>query len=482
MEDLTEVYIEILKEFFQFAGEGHSLDEVAEWLQKAFRGLGARVLSDVVKFISDAFFRNADRKNESGLRVKQRGRVRNIYTIFGNTELVNDVCEDTAAPPDSKRRYFSPVLEFLGIRPHQKVTDAVQRELISKALDQSYAKSAESTADGTLSRQSVHNYVREAGPLQKADKPDVLRTAEELHIFMDEEHIALQKDKAKRKSTIMPLGIVAEGFWNEGKDSDNPGRRRLLDPVVFIPSDLKTKTLVKEISGYIQSVYDLSSMRRIVVHGDGAGWICKAFDDDFNVVHALDGYHLQNPLRTFVARFAETKRDKTRIRKKFEKLLEENKKDEFMKLVDQYTASLDENDISTRKKCTTFKEYCENHWDAAAARMNSKDPVPGSCTEALVQHCLSARMSSFPCAWSRTCAGVIGSWRAARLNGVDLKHPKESERQAGPYAEYIRQEMEALTTGPFNWNLSENASFNFDGNSGTQHMLSKMAAGGFRII
>lgn len=73
---------------------------------------------------------------------------------------------------------------------------------------------------------------------------------------------------------------------------------------------------------------------------------------------------------------------------------------------------------------------------------------------------------------------MICSWRAARLNGVDLRHPKPCEMQENAYTRYMNEVTEKFSAGPFNWDLFDPVQYAFDLDSGTQHLMSLIAAGG----
>lgn len=469
-----EIHEELLNEFIGSLSEEATLDKIADQLFTALLKYGGILLSEVVDVLSDEFLKDAKTRRAQGLRVKERGRTRIVYTIFGNVELRNDIYEDTTIPTgDSKRRFMSPVLDGLGIKPHQKVTDGVRRALVAGSVDRSYAKSAAGVGDGTLTRQTVHNCVKEAGAVQKFELPDMPRQVKELQIFLDEDHIALQKDPGGQKSTILPVGCIAEGIYTEGSE-ENPGRRRLLNPVFFTSPDLKSQTLVDEIASFIQTTYDLTVLEKVVVHGDGAGWIGKALDDALNTTHALDGFHLQRELRHFTSWCFTQKKDRNKLRRKLEKALRTNDQVGFERIVTEHTAGII--DQKVKDKCTRFLKFMRNHWAAASSRFDKKTVTVGSCTEAIVQHVLSCRMSTEPRSWSRTGAAVIATWRTAQINGVDLLHPSPDEQLESPYASHIQKLAAEVAAQPVNWDIFEPVPEAFDRNSGTQRLLGMLSS------
>lgn len=473
--DLLKEYIELLDKI----GEGQNiltLDEITANLQKMLNEYGKLLTTLLVKALSEGFFESEDRKENTDLRVKQRGRTKRLYTAFGNIELPSDVYEHVNAAAGEEKRFCTPVLECLGVTPHQKTSEEIQRGLVAGALDVSYAKSAANVGDGTLSKQTVHDCVKRVGTLQQCILPPVLRAVEVLHIFLDEDHIALQKEK--RKSTTMPVGAVAEGLYKEGRSPECEGRSRLLGRQVFVAEDLLSKTLLAEITAYIQTHYDLTVLKEIVVHGDGAGWINKAFDDDFpNVRHVFDGFHIQRELRHFAGRFTSTKKERNKLRRELEKALEAKDQTAFTEIV-QRCAATQPTDPTIQKKCSEFQQFISRHWTAACNRFTKDVIVIGSCTESIVQHVLSSRLSSIPCSWSADCAAVIGTWRAARLNGVDVLHPTPLQKEGAGYTKIVRDAAAKLAAEPLNWDIFSPPPFIFDGNSATRHLLDMISHGG----
>lgn len=91
------------------------MDDAAARLHKILEELGRMLLGGVVELVSDSFYSDKTTRKELGLRVEERGRDKTLYTIFGNTELRNDIYENPAADThNGEPRCIRPVLLGLG--------------------------------------------------------------------------------------------------------------------------------------------------------------------------------------------------------------------------------------------------------------------------------------------------------------------------------------------------------------------------------
>ncbi len=117
-----ERYCELLKVFFGSVQEWNSLDDGVERLEALLDTLGVHLLELTVQQLSEIFFASEERR-ESGLRVKERGRTRQLYTPFGTAELTNDIYENPHAnAAEGERRCFSPPMSPLPKLPKKRVT------------------------------------------------------------------------------------------------------------------------------------------------------------------------------------------------------------------------------------------------------------------------------------------------------------------------------------------------------------------------
>lgn len=469
---VEELYAEIL-DIAQGDAAWETLEELTILLESVMNGAMCRCLEAIVSMLSEEFYACAERRKE-GWAVKSRRGTKTLLTPFGAAELQNDIYRIPEALRKSEegaavQKYTSPVLRALGIDPHERICKLLEGRLLKNALNMSYEKSAQSAAGGAVTRQTAMRVVQRAPEAEMFRPPEELRKAEVLDIVIDEGHPSLQHDPKGRKSTIEPLVVVYEGKYEERKN-----RNRLKHARAFV--DMDAKTLIETIRAYVETTYDQSVLVKIRVHGDGAQWIRKAFSDaPFEVEHVLDEFHLERELRRLAGRLFTTKKERTAFRKTLTKALENNDEKTFFEVLDKYVDAL--SDGSVKKNCTKSRRYIKNNWESAVARM--KKGMPGSCTEAMVEHILADRINGR--AWSPAGTAKMGKLRAADWNKVDVCHPRPEERQPGGYIELCRKQIADFTRTPLDWSVFEHEQYPADGNSGTQHRLQLIALGGHRI-
>ncbi len=91
------------------------------------------------------------------------------------------------------------------------------------------------------------------------------------------------------------------------------------------------------------------------------------------------------------------------------------KEDAFEKFV-AYCAAIDERqDICGHKTLSEFVNFFQNHWEAIVERESGE--LCGSCTEPLVSHVRSERLSRNPLAWSEDGLRQMAMMRVYTQNG-----------------------------------------------------------------
>lgn len=84
---------------------------------------------------------------------------------------------------------------------------------------------------------------------------------------------------------------------------------------------------------------------------------------------------------------------------KIKESIRKNEIDRFTELCNRvYEKQEEPYKVTSKKKIDESKTFILNNWSAVVNRMTLK--VCGSCTEPLVSHILSARLSRNPLAWS----------------------------------------------------------------------------------
>ena len=279
----------------------------------------------------------------------------------------------------------------------------------------------------------------------------VKSTPSELHIFADEDHVHLRP----RKNAIVPLITVTEGM-----DTSKEKRHRTIKPVHFQGFGMDNEAFVDNVTAAIYERYDMDRVKNVFIHADGGKWIRNLRTLMPNAVFVMDGFHLE-------------KRFKKLFRLKgaacyagvIKKAVKENNFDSFVR----FCASIDEKqDDKGKKDISDIVNYFQNNWDSIVER--ARGIHPGSCTEPLVSHLLSERLSRNPLAWSREGLGKMAMLRIFTENGgrVTAEHIRVSrtkkERMKDHnalkngleiYNKYAEKQIEEAFGGHHDWSVFE---------------------------
>ena len=136
----------------------------------------------------------------------------------------------------------------------------------------------------------------------------------------------------------------------------------------------------------------------------------------------------------------------------------------------RFCASIDEKQDGRGKKALAeLVNYFQNNWDSIVERLNGGHP--GSCTEPLISHVLSERLSRNPLAWSREGLEQMTMLRVFTENGgkVTADHIRVSRsrkerakdhnaRKNGLelYNKYAEEQIKEAFGGYHDWSVFEN--------------------------
>lgn len=428
-------------------GEFSDLDRLASDLLEDCTDSARQILQAAIKMQNLSLRQNKAFRKQEGLLIKEKDRPRQLLTRLGLLKWSRDYYFDR-----KQARYVFPLDDMLGIRGSTRIGDEVVAQLLNRATEVSYARSADIVTGGAVSRQTVRNHLLKLDIPQPEAAPQ--RQVRELHVYADEDHVHLQKPgkkKGKRNQSV-PLVTITEGTMQVSK-----GRRRTCHPTHFVEESLSGTQLWKSVEGFIAKAYDLETLDKIYLHGDGGNWIKSGLSAFAQTQHVMDGYHFYRELRQLTRRHP---RRNTR-----QVLLQAIEKDDRRK-AEEFLQKLTAED----ERVKAFSTYLFWHW-SAIRNLVTLD-IPGSCTEGQVSHVLSERFSRNPMGWSKAGLGKLSALRVYRLNGgqltgADLKPKQHAER----YAEYADHFLRMAVEGAKDWSLFEARKVAMDGNSGTQHAL-----------
>jgi hypothetical protein len=440
IQKIAEKYITRVVGFLQESGIT-SIGQAAQQLHGLTKEMTLEILGVSLEQMDLALVEANKARRDDGLRIKERDVPRIVMTALGDLRYTRTYFEDKAV---GKRYYL--LDHLIGVAPYERLSRELCASLVQEAADTSMGNAAR-TLDVPVSRQTVNNRVLALNEVYVDPKP-TKATPSELHVFADEDHVHMKNGR----NAIVPLVTVTEGI------DDSKKRHKSINPVHFEGFGIDNQDFFKGILGFLHEQYDMGQVKHIYVHADGGQWIKAAEDWLPNVQFAMDGFHLEKRLRQ-LSRLPGAACRMGTIRKAIEE-------DELTSFIAQ-CAKIDENlDKAAREKLTDHVNFIRNHWDAIVFRMQHS--VCGSCTEPLVSHVLSKRLSRNPLAWSERGLQQMAMLRVYTKNGgvvtakdVRVSRSKDAQEADGKlpangYAKYRnladKQVNDFLST-KCNWDL-----------------------------
>ena len=371
----------------------NGLQDIGQTMEKLFQTVKSETCELVRAILEATDNEIAKAKTErkaSRLRVKERNVKRRLQTSLGELEYRRTYYETQ----EGERVYL--LDHLIGVESYERVSKALCAKLVNLAAEMSYGKSAK-LGEAEVSRQTVSNKLSALREVVR-DVEQAKDTPETLHLFADEDHVHLKDGR----SAIVPLVTIAEGI-----DTSDPKRHRLIEPLHIAGYGMKAEAFNDQVEACVNERYDINKVKRIYIHGDGAGRIVAMGDRFPNAEHVLDGFHLEKYLK----KLEHYKGAAQRMGAIRAALREGNWKAYKKLLWDIYTLQIDRD----RESCRAVISYLWNNREAAHLRY---DPdICGSCTESLVSHVLSERLSRTPLAWSEQGLARMTMLVVYRKNG-----------------------------------------------------------------
>ena len=445
---ILRIVTEAAKKILEYHQENglSALHRMAEDIKAISDGMAAEMLEAFISMADKALVDAREERMGDGIRIRQSAVPRTLYTVLG--------------PLTYKRTYFDVKDEreyildrILEVESYERVDAGVSARLVNGAAKTSYGRSAETFAGGNVTGQTVRNKVMNTGevahvPVGKAETPEVL------HIFADEDHVSLQDGK----TVMVPLVTVCEG-----KRGTSEGRSELIEPFHVQGFGMKSDKLWEYVYGLCAEKYDMGEIGNVYLYGDGAAWIEAGMDFFPGATRVLDEFHLKSRMRRLLAgdiggalapraRAALARGDRETF-------------GETIGWIADATFHLTPEGKERARRLKSVKEtgaYILAHWGAI---MNLRLPGSiGSCTEAMVSHVLSERLSRNPMGWSRAGLSKMAMIRVFVINGgritpADVTARKGKERNdAVPtriekYEAIVRSRREETLKSMKDWSL-----------------------------
>lgn len=413
-----------------------NLDELSTEVLSLCKGTAVKMVEEVIRMLNQLIRDDKAGRKKLGLTIKEKNRTRRYITHIGEINFEYDYMYDSI-----NKCYSAPLFSLLGIESKERVSKGLLATLVDNAAFMSYAKSAEVT-DSDISRQTVCNAIKQTDVEECIEEAAEKKKCETLHIFADEDHIHLQKQKDK-KSQMIPLVVVTEGMKRVSKD-----RNQTLNPRRFVADDFDTKGLWESVDGYILANYDLKFLKKIYVHGDGGQWIKQGLEEYTQTIAVMDAYHIEKRMTTIANAFPGHN-----IRKRIYSAVDADNKDKAIAIIQGLYDECDSK--KSTEKVDEFWKYISNNWESIRNRRVLQ--FPGSCTEGLVSHILADRFSSRPLGWSLKGAGKLSKARVYRLNGnrITRDNIKIRHKSGINYRDYAKKVFDENLSGKLDYSIFE---------------------------
>ena len=376
-----------------------SLDRMTEDFRQISNSMAAQILGAFIDSADNAVCEAKAERKEDRISIHERNVPRTLYTALGTITY--------------KRTYFSTDIgkeylldHILGVSPYERIDAGIGAKLVNTAAMHSYARSADIVTGGNISRQSAWNKAMNTGEVAYIPEPSD-NTPEVLHIYADEDHVTLQDGS----NTIVSLVTVCTG-----KRAVCKGRNELIEPFHVQGYGMSKETLWDYVYALCAEKFDMERVGKVYIYGDGAAWIQGGLAVFPNAAYVLDTFHYKKRMRSLFsgevgsqyvlkAHTAVTNNDIASFRATAQTML------------DATLRNMPE-DKAREKKAERINNniyYITNNWESI---QNSRLPdVIGSCTEALVSHVLSERLSRNPMGWSKKGLSKMAMLRVYVLNG-----------------------------------------------------------------
>lgn len=466
---ITQITANVVEDILKNIYENGISDigKTAESLMTVLKEGALEILSAAVTETDKAVLAAKKERKIDGITVKQRNVPRTVVTSLGNLTFKRTYF----TLPDGTMAYLTD--QLIGIEPFERVTRELCAELVQNTASMSMQRSLDVTG-APVSRQTVNNKLLSMRNVV-TEVSRVRNTPSELHIFADEDHVHLRP----KRSAIVPLVTVTEGI-----DTSNPKRHKTISPVHFQGYGMDNHTFVENVVAAIYEKYDMDRVEKVYIHADGGNWIKSLGNLMPNAIFVMDGFHLEKYFKKLfrlngAAPYSGIVR----------KAVRENNFEAFAGYI---TSIGEKQDEIGKKTLYQIVNYFQNNWDSAVERM--KGTYCGSCTEPLISHTLSERLSRNPLAWSKEGLAKMAMLRVFTENGGKVtaeqirisrcKNDRSKDfcalkKGLEIYNKYAEAQVKSVFGGKHDWSFFEKSStpaaFSYGKLTGTTILLKACA-------
>ncbi len=340
-------------------------------LRKVLDEAGRKTLVGILETIDNILFEDSRRKFEYETKDLRK---RTLMTDYGNIEYTRRYYRNRQT-----KEYVYLADEKMGIEKNERITKDVQSKIIEFAHDLSYSKTGKQVVGNEIiSSTTVMHKVRQEE--LKVETPEEKKQIKRLYIEADEDHVPERGNKIGMPKLI----YVHEGNYAKG-------RRNILKNVHYIGCLGKnSEELWLEVAEYIDNKYDVKSIEKVYIGGDGAAWIKEGLNWIEKSEFVLDRFHLLKYINQATVEFPQYRSklwyniniyDPVSVENIFKEIInktEDEKRKE--KIIDSY-------------------KYVMKQWKGIEIYETDGKYLKGCSAEGHISHVYADRMSSRPRTW-----------------------------------------------------------------------------------
>jgi len=402
MESIQQVMTEFIQEIMNL--------DITEGIG-AFQRRGQECFDEAICRLTEARIQEVDQciyenpKARKGWQVEQKAVPRDLVTQHGTIRYVRRYYQHKKS---GERSYLADSL--VNVAKGERIEVSLTADLCEKATEYSYAKSAQMSCKGNVSRQTVMNRTRKVAgyAIEKPKK----RAAKVIHIQADEDHVAMQDGR-----NVMPklLAIHEPVKENRGRRSSLPNR--------YLMSSYKESIsdMWERVGKEIETRYGSLDTLKIYIHGDGASWIKNGVEHLGTGDYVMDRFHVSR----FIHRV--TNGDKA-----YTDYIWERMADNDLKAIRRFVKGCVGSEVCEEETGKDFIRYISNNWAGIQIWYDPEKEAGISCAEGLVSHIFADRLSSRPKAWMDEGLKAISNLRVYVKNGgrIQPEHIRPKEQPA----------------------------------------------------
>jgi len=393
IEKISSIYE---KELENLIRERRDISQFILATKKTLDEVGATLVAEALETIDEAYRNSKDRKRN--WTVKEKAAKKTLATIFGEVRYKRTYYKNKKTGEYS---YLSD--EAVGIKAHDKMDASLKARLIEEAVFMPYSRSAKEAVEAVdLTSQTVMNSIRELGSVDNAavGVKQEKRAVKILYIEADEDHVSLQAGGYVEPKLV---------YVHEGREKNSRNRWKLKNARYFSGVYTNSDELWVEVLDYIDKAYDMDSIEKIYLSGDGAAWIKNGLSWIEGSIYVIDRYHLSKYVTQATAHMSYT----TPIMWEY---INMGDKEGVKKL---FNAIISTTEPETKKRSVQeARGYILGNWGGIMGQYESD--YTGCSAEGHVSHILSSRLSSRPLGWSKRGVDQMARLRVFVANGGDV--------------------------------------------------------------